>query len=351
MSNFLNNFIGGFAFGMLANNPFYGCCYGYGGGYSYPDIVDFGTFANPFPAVSDGNYVEKPSIFTTFANPFPTIDFSGITETIWNEVTNPDSDTNKRMREYYKNLEEQKNSSSSSTQISIPQIQYPFSSFYMPTEITMNPYISGFNPFGGFYGMNNQKAQEKEEKKTNSEQTTQQKEEKTNISYDAKELKTKWKSKTGNVPDEFYTKVIDISKKIKCNPNDLMAVMNLESRGFKLTAVNPISGATGLIQFMPDTAKALGTTTEKLAKMSAMEQLEYVDKYLSKTKSDAGFSSSHQLTDGELYSLIFRPKYSKNEVLARRGEKAYTDNKLLDKNKDGYITKDDLSKSLKEFMA
>ena len=41
------------------------------------------------------------------------------------------------------------------------------------------------------------------------------------------------------------------------------------------------SGATGLIQFMPETAKGLGTTTDELAKMTRTEQMKYVEKFLS----------------------------------------------------------------------
>ena len=40
-------------------------------------------------------------------------------------------------------------------------------------------------------------------------------------------------------------------------------------------AVNPISGATGLIQFMPSTARG-GTTTAVLKRMSNVQQLDYV---------------------------------------------------------------------------
>ena len=39
-------------------------------------------------------------------------------------------------------------------------------------------------------------------------------------------------------------------------------------------------GDTGLIQFIPSTAKALGTTTEELAKMDRVEQMRFVQKYI-----------------------------------------------------------------------
>ncbi len=61
-------------------------------------------------------------------------------------------------------------------------------------------------------------------------------------------------------------------------PNALMAVMNKES-GISPSIVNSNGGATGLIQFMPSTAKGLGTTTAELKKMSRLQQLAYVKKY------------------------------------------------------------------------
>jgi hypothetical protein len=38
--------------------------------------------------------------------------------------------------------------------------------------------------------------------------------------------------------------------------------------------------ATGLIQFMPDTAKELGTNSEELCRLSQVEQMQWVEKYL-----------------------------------------------------------------------
>jgi hypothetical protein len=82
---------------------------------------------------------------------------------------------------------------------------------------------------------------------------------------------------------EFEAKVIDIAAKLDINPNWLMLVMNSES-GINEKARNtkyPVQGgyATGLIQFIPSTAKGLGTTTDALYNMSNVEQLDYVYKY------------------------------------------------------------------------
>lgn len=81
-----------------------------------------------------------------------------------------------------------------------------------------------------------------------------------------------------NVP-EFGNKVIEIANDLGWSAKWLMVVMNNES-GLNEKAKNPTSSATGLIQFMKDTAIQLGTSTDALSKMSNVKQLDYVHKYL-----------------------------------------------------------------------
>lgn len=78
---------------------------------------------------------------------------------------------------------------------------------------------------------------------------------------------------------EFAAKVEHICWKLGIKPSWLMAVMWKESN-INHRAVNNVSGATGLIQFMPSTAVGLGTTVQDLKNMSNVEQLDYVYKYL-----------------------------------------------------------------------
>lgn len=174
------------------------------------------------------------------------------------------------------------------------------------------------------------------------------------FSYDAKELKAKWQKKfpkkVSKLSDAFFNKTVEISKRIGCDPNALMAVMYSES-GLNSKAGNSNGGATGLIQFMPSTAKALGTTTAKLRAMSPEEQLNYVEKCFLSSKKYAGFKSSDKLDAGTLYALIFLPGYAKRKVLTTKGHKFYNYNAGLDTNKDGQITKADLSARIHKFMA
>ena len=140
-----------------------------------------------------------------------------------------------------------------------------------------------------------------------------------------------------HVTTQFKNKVIEIAGKLKIKPDDLMAAMAFES-SINPTTVNRSSNATGLIQFMPSTAKGLGTTTDKLAKMSAVDQMEYVYLYL---KPYAG----KMKTLSDIYMAILWPAAvgkSDTYVLWNKTgnyKTQYNANSGLDKNKDGIITK------------
>ncbi|MCP4318978.1 MAG: transglycosylase SLT domain-containing protein [Hyphomicrobiales bacterium] len=137
----------------------------------------------------------------------------------------------------------------------------------------------------------------------------------------------------------FKAKVIAIAKRLRADPDHLMAVMAFESGGkFTPDVKNAAgSGATGLIQFMPKTATSLGTSTKKLAKMTAIEQLDFVELYFKKT---VGNRAMHSLSD--VYMAVLWPKAvgkSENFILFEKGTTAYRQNAGLDKNRDGFIRK------------
>ncbi len=134
--------------------------------------------------------------------------------------------------------------------------------------------------------------------------------------------------------EAFGKKVIDIAAKLDTVPNNLMIVMNNESAGtFSPSIKNPTSTATGLIQFMEDTAKGMGTSTQALAKMSNVQQLDYVYKYLAKYKDKYKDAS-------DLYLAVFFPLalYQKDENW-QFPQWAVKANPIFDINKDGKLTK------------
>ncbi|WP_419912106.1 peptidoglycan-binding protein [Hoeflea sp.] len=138
---------------------------------------------------------------------------------------------------------------------------------------------------------------------------------------------------------EFKQKVLAIANRLHCDPDHLMAVMAFETgETFSPKIKNAAgSGATGLIQFMPTTAKDLGTTTAKLAKMTALDQLDFVERYFRRA-----VGSKPMISLSDVYMAVLFPRAvgkSESFVLFREGTKAYKQNAGLDKNKDGVIHK------------
>lgn len=148
--------------------------------------------------------------------------------------------------------------------------------------------------------------------------------------------KIAWGAKVSPV---FKERVLWIADELGCSPDDLMACMHWESGGtFKPDIKNAAgSGATGLIQFMPSTARSLGTTTDKLARMTAEDQLNYVYKYF---QPYAGRLKNL----GDLYMAILWPKgvgKPDHYVLWDRKKMPTTfrQNAGLDVNRDGLVTR------------
>jgi hypothetical protein len=153
----------------------------------------------------------------------------------------------------------------------------------------------------------------------------------------------------GNYADKesFAAKVISIASALGVNPNWLMYIMNSES-GLKPAAYNAASGATGLIQFMPTTATWLGTTTNALAQMTALQQLNYVYNYF---KPWAGKYKSGI----DLYLIAFYPyaigKPDSYVIGSERGmayAKLVAKQNPFDINKDGVVTLGEWKKMLEK---
>ncbi len=148
----------------------------------------------------------------------------------------------------------------------------------------------------------------------------------------------------GVVTEAFVQKVASVCKNLGWRSEQishLMACMAFESgETFSPSIKNAAgSGATGLIQFMPTTARGLGTTVELLAAMSAVDQLAFVEiyfrPYCRKIKN---------LSD--MYMAILMPKYigaDEDAVLFNQGTIMYRQNSGLDEDSNGIITKAEAS--------
>lgn len=79
----------------------------------------------------------------------------------------------------------------------------------------------------------------------------------------------------------FRKELHRVAQNLKVPTQWLADLMAFETGGtFSTSISNPNGGARGLIQFMPETAAELGTSTEALGRMSRTEQMKYVEKYL-----------------------------------------------------------------------
>src|ERR1035437_59670 len=146
----------------------------------------------------------------------------------------------------------------------------------------------------------------------------------------------------------FEQTMNSICTELGIHPNSLMLVMWSESR-LNSQAVNKQPGdsndpqvrsakrAVGLIQFMPNVAVALGTTTQKLYAMSSIDQLHYVYAYF---KPWTGKLHSYF----DLYFVTFFPLAlgkPDDYVLETAKLSAATiakENPFFDANKDGKLT-------------
>lgn len=141
------------------------------------------------------------------------------------------------------------------------------------------------------------------------------------------------------VSAEFRAEVRSIASRLGVAADDLMACMAWETgRTFSPSIRNMSgSGATGLIQFMPATARGLGTTTDALAKMTAVQQLDYVERYFQPYRG--------RLKNlGDLYMAILWPAgIGKPDSFALWDQATrpttYRQNAGIDINKDGRITR------------
>ena len=153
------------------------------------------------------------------------------------------------------------------------------------------------------------------------------------------------------VSQTFRERVLWIADDLGCSPDDLMACMAWESaETFRPDIKNAAgSGATGLIQFMPSTAKGLGTTTQALAAMTAEDQLRYVYKYFEPYRGRL-----HNL--GDVYMAILWPKAvgkPDHYVLFSRSATPTTfrQNAGLDVNRDGLVTRAECLVKVNEKLA
>lgn len=142
------------------------------------------------------------------------------------------------------------------------------------------------------------------------------------------------KTVIGNLSLQKLDAIKRIANNLDISDSWLLAVMHFESR-LNPMARNPISRATGLIQFMPATLAQWGLTVDHVAAMSFERQLDLVEKYLKPYKSK--FQS---LTD--VYLAVFYPAAIGKPLDFKFPHKVWEQNKVFDTKKRGYLLKSDI---------
>lgn len=138
---------------------------------------------------------------------------------------------------------------------------------------------------------------------------------------------------------EFLSETTSVAQRTGAKEEDLLRIIDFETGGtFDPAQKNNAGGsAIGLIQFMPEVAEEMGTTSEELSKMTRAGQMKVVGDYLEKR-----LKGIENPTLSDLYMAVLRPASvgkPENSTVYKKGSKAYEANKGLDTNNDGKITK------------
>lgn len=157
------------------------------------------------------------------------------------------------------------------------------------------------------------------------------------------------------VSAEFKERVVKMAGNLGTKADYLMAIMAFETgRSFDPAQKNlasPKNGPVGLIQFTDVAARALGTTKTDLIALTAVQQLDYVEKHLLK-KKNVGLS---RLED--LYAAVHWPSATGRplgQVLYSSADKKtakyYRANARLDDDGDGKVTLEEAAKKVRELL-
>lgn len=151
---------------------------------------------------------------------------------------------------------------------------------------------------------------------------------------------TRWKG-IERVSEDWLRRLAVMALRNDWDPNALAGTIAHES-GFNPSAKNPGGSASGLLQWIDSTARSLGTTAEKIRKMSVDEQLPLIERYLHRYGHGV---APLEGADFMLIGLGKHPRTPIDRVLFRKGEPAYDANvahgsewAVWDLDRDGAVT-------------
>ncbi len=153
----------------------------------------------------------------------------------------------------------------------------------------------------------------------------------------------------------FKFKVFEICTRLGMNPSDLMACMHRETGGtFSPSIENRnekgVVEAVGLIQFTEQAVPIVGKSLGQLSQMSALEQLDYVERYFArfrgriKSVEDVYCVMAAPAALGQPHTFVLWSEADPGT------SSVYRRNKNLDADGDGKITKGDIGRRGRESL-
>lgn len=154
---------------------------------------------------------------------------------------------------------------------------------------------------------------------------------------------------TSDIPEKFFTDLLEVAERLECAPWDLLGVWNSES-GLRASAHNPNGHASGFFQAMPDTLRLLGYQLghEAFRALTIVEQLPWAERYYR--------PYTGRLVNGvAVYVATFLPadldlaKEPEAILTAKDGRRAwaFTANAVFDTNRDFKITVKELDDAIR----
>lgn len=142
------------------------------------------------------------------------------------------------------------------------------------------------------------------------------------------------------------------SYRLGIEPDWLATVISFES-GFNPRAQNPQSRATGLIQFMPSTGKALLGSASNDAAVATLLAMPFKDQLTLAERYFAPYRGKMNSLE-DTYLAVFYPAAigtPPDHVVGRPGTAVYTQNQVFDPEKKGYITTEDVTSTIRKRYA
>ncbi len=150
------------------------------------------------------------------------------------------------------------------------------------------------------------------------------------------------------ISDRVDKRIKEMAQNLKCSPDDLKGLLFKESR----FEINGKGSAAGLNQMTRDGLAGLnrkyGTNFSKkdIRRMDVMQQLDIAEASLMLSKEEK-FGADKQVNAGQLFALNLYPsRAKKNDVITSAHGAAYSNNKGLDKNRDGIISINELQREI-----